>query len=102
MTVLIAITTPEGSLGRCDARCYDAKQPHCDCVCGGKNHGRGIRVAAQNTIRETAEWLERAQSADPMTREATAKTARDLRSIANQNTLWPEPCTDPDQAAPAD
>ena len=34
---------------RCDARCYDAKGPHCDCICGGKNHGAGLKQAQENT-----------------------------------------------------
>lgn len=32
---------------RCDARCYDAKGPDCDCVCGGANHGKGLTAAIQ-------------------------------------------------------
>jgi hypothetical protein len=44
-------------VGRCDAKCYDAKEPDCDCICGGKNHGAGLHQARDNT-RELAEgWL---------------------------------------------
>jgi hypothetical protein len=25
------------------------KGPDCDCVCGGKNHGKGLQVASENT-----------------------------------------------------
>jgi hypothetical protein len=25
----------------CDARCYYAEGPDCNCSCGGRNHGRG-------------------------------------------------------------
>jgi hypothetical protein len=28
----------------CDARCTSARGPHCDCSCGGKNHGTGRTV----------------------------------------------------------
>ena len=34
---------------RCDAKCYDAKCPDCDCVCGGRNHGAGLKKAMDNT-----------------------------------------------------
>ena len=33
---------------RCDARCHDAKRPHCDCICGGRNHGVGLQQAIRN------------------------------------------------------
>jgi hypothetical protein len=45
---LITIGNSEGSR-RCDARCYDAKGSNCDCMCGGKNHGKGLQVASENT-----------------------------------------------------
>lgn len=35
--------------GRCDAKCYDAQGPDCDCVCGGMNHGAGIKGASDYT-----------------------------------------------------
>lgn len=35
--------------GRCDAKCYDAQGPECDCVCGGMNHGAGKNGATDNT-----------------------------------------------------
>ncbi|MDD3493032.1 MAG: hypothetical protein PHZ19_06020 [Candidatus Thermoplasmatota archaeon] len=40
----------DGSLiGRCDARCYNADGPDCDCICGGRNHGAGLSQALENT-----------------------------------------------------
>lgn len=54
MTTLIAVYNSEGCVGRCDARCYEARHPHCDCICGGANHGAGINKATENT-REMAE-----------------------------------------------
>jgi len=36
--------------GRCDAKCYEAEHPECDCCCGGVNHGVGFRQAAKNTL----------------------------------------------------
>lgn len=38
-----------GEQHRCDARCYNAKGPDCDCICGGKNHGVGLQKAQENT-----------------------------------------------------
>lgn len=59
MTTLIAVYNSDGCVGRCDAKCYDAQHDHCECICGGKNHGAGKQQAIENT-REMAEgWLER-------------------------------------------
>jgi hypothetical protein len=61
MTTLIAVYNSEGCVGRCDARCYDADEPGCECICGGRNHGAGKQQALDNT-RELAEsWIEHAR-----------------------------------------
>ena len=52
MTTLIQTVDGSGS-HRCDARCYNATGPDCDCVCGGMNHGAGEERATENT-RELA------------------------------------------------
>jgi hypothetical protein len=36
----------EGVYGRCDAKCHEAKEPDCHCICGGRYHGRGSSEAA--------------------------------------------------------
>ena len=65
MTTLIAVYNSEGCQGRCDARCYDAAEPECDCICGGRNHGAGKEQALDNT-RELAEsWLEQGRANGP-------------------------------------
>ena len=62
MTTLIAVYNSAGCVGRCDARCYEAAEPDCDCICGGKNHGAGKQQALDNT-RELAEsWLKHARA----------------------------------------
>lgn len=43
--------------GRCDAKCYNAKSEHCDCICGGLNHGAGRQAAIDNTRRLTKEHV---------------------------------------------
>jgi hypothetical protein len=46
---LIAVYPSDGCIGRCDAKCYEAQEPHCECVCGGMNHGGGLGQAIDNT-----------------------------------------------------
>lgn len=40
---------------RCDATCHTARQPKCNCICGGRYHGRGSSAAAQEALTE--DWL---------------------------------------------
>jgi len=56
---LIAVYTSDGCEGRCDAKCYNAKEPHCGCICGGTNHGAGLAQATDNTRRYAEAWLEK-------------------------------------------
>ena len=56
MATLISAGNSEGTYGRCDAKCYMAKHPKCDCICGGRNHGVGL-VKAQANTAELAERL---------------------------------------------
>ena len=49
MTVLITVRNGQQMLGRCDATCYNAKGHRCRCVCGGINHGAGIKWALTYT-----------------------------------------------------
>jgi hypothetical protein len=49
MTTLIAVYDSDGCVGRCDAKCYEATDPDCDCICGGRNHGVGRAQAVENT-----------------------------------------------------
>jgi hypothetical protein len=56
MATLIAVYNSEGLVGRCDAKCYKAASPECECVCGGRNHGAGFQKALENT-RELFETI---------------------------------------------
>ena len=38
---LISAYRSGGCIGRCDAKCHDAKEAKCACVCGGVYHGKG-------------------------------------------------------------
>jgi hypothetical protein len=49
MATLIEIRNNNGLVGRCDAKCYEAFKPECDCVCEGHNHGVGLTQAQANT-----------------------------------------------------
>ena len=71
MSTLIAAYNSEGCIGRCDAKCYNATYPECDCICGGANHGVGIQQAIDNT-RELAEnWIEAYKQTHPDVEEFT-------------------------------
>jgi len=58
MATLIAAYNSEGCYGRCDAKCYNAKYPDCDCICGGRNHGVGLKQAMQNTSELAEQWMD--------------------------------------------
>lgn len=49
MTTLITAYDKSGPIGRCDAKCYNAKGAVCRCICGGRNHGVGRRKAIETT-----------------------------------------------------
>jgi hypothetical protein len=51
MTTVIAVYKFSGCVGRCDANCHEAKSPECTCICGGANHGQGLKQAMANTAR---------------------------------------------------
>jgi len=50
VATLIAVTGSRGTR-TCDASCYNAGRPECECVCGGVNHGKGLKRAQANTAK---------------------------------------------------
>jgi hypothetical protein len=48
-------------VGRCDAKCYNARHPTCNCVCGGANHGAGLETSTEQTRQHAHEWIARAR-----------------------------------------
>jgi len=56
--VLIEVRNSDRIMGRCDAKCYGAEFPGCICICGGANHGAGLKVAVENTREMAREWIE--------------------------------------------
>ncbi len=74
MTTLIAVYTNDGCVGRCDAKCYNATHPDCDCICGGRNHGAGLDQAVENTTELAERWLDdyhQAKGLDPTETRST-------------------------------
>lgn len=58
MSTVIAVYDSAGvCVGRCDAKCHDAHEPDCDCICGGANHGAGGTRAIANTREHHRRWL---------------------------------------------
>lgn len=62
MATLVTVHSPEGQMGRCDAKCHDATDSDCTCICGGRNHGVGLRRATENTIALFEQWAEKAKA----------------------------------------
>ena len=58
MTTLISVHNSSGLVGRCDAKCYDAIDQKCTCICDGANHGAGKQKAIQNTSQMAEIWIE--------------------------------------------
>jgi hypothetical protein len=59
MTTLIEVRNSSGLVGRCDAKCYNAEHPKCDCICGGMNHGAGKQKAMDNTREHLKSWIKK-------------------------------------------
>lgn len=64
MTTLMSWGNSDGTKGRCDAKCYCAESPFCDCMCAGKNHGVGLRQAVENTRVHAEDLLEKMGKSD--------------------------------------
>jgi hypothetical protein len=59
MATLISVYNNTGCIGRCDEKCYDAKEEKCDCICGGVNHGKGKEQAIENAERYADDMLDK-------------------------------------------
>jgi hypothetical protein len=46
-----------GLRGRCDARCHEAAEPFCDCMCGGAYHGSSRNGTFEKVREAHAEVL---------------------------------------------
>lgn len=68
MTTLIALYNRHGCVGRCDEKCYKAKNETCTCICGGINHGVGLAKAALNIEENLQELLDSAKQFHTLSR----------------------------------
>lgn len=80
MATMISAHDSSGCIGRCDAKCYNATTPHCECICGGMNHGVGQKQAENNTIELAEQWIERWKDEHPETQRFDVP-ARQLRLL---------------------
>jgi len=60
MATLMQWGNSEGIKGRCDAKCHNAKEPKCECMCGGRFHGKanqagGLEKAVKEFWEEVVE-----------------------------------------------
>ena len=66
MTTVYAVYDNYGCVGRCDAKCHNAKGPECRCICGGAFHGVGSKIAVDDRKYLTDyEILENARKLNP-------------------------------------
>jgi len=77
MATMIAVYDSNGCIGRCDAKCHEAEQPECDCICGGVNHGVGQKQAEINTRSMVEEKLRENLPRDLRGQETTVKILQD-------------------------
>lgn len=52
MTTIIEEQQGDGTVRRCDARCYNAKGSVCRCICGGRFHSLGWEGVCQKMLQE--------------------------------------------------
>ena len=73
MATLMTWGNSDGTKGRCDARCHDAKEPECSCMCQGRYHGIGQEQAVS---LHTQDWF----GVEHPTQEDVAKLAGRLKT----------------------
>ncbi len=56
--ILMTVGNSEGER-RCDAKCYNATSKNCGCICGGMNHGVGLKQAKANTSEHAEQLAEK-------------------------------------------
>jgi len=52
MTTLMSWGNTNGTKGRCDARCHNARGKDCRCMCAGRYHGKGSGTQAIRDAQE--------------------------------------------------
>ncbi len=59
MSTLIVSRSGGNARRSCNAKCYNAIGPDCDCMCGGVNHGVGEMQARANCSAMGVSWVQR-------------------------------------------
>ncbi len=61
---IIEVRNSDGLVARCDAKCHDAQEPACDCVCHGRYHGKktGSRELVEQLRADGAAFVARLAS----------------------------------------
>lgn len=76
---MIEYRSSGGDYRRCDAKCYNANNSTCTCVCGGGNHGGGKEAALENTSQVAEALLTKAGREDVV--EQIERWREDQRKI---------------------
>ncbi len=96
MATLMTWGDSEGIKGRCDAKCHHATTPKCECMCGGRFHGKarqpgGLEEAVEEFWDEVLfNALERAER-EGLQLEALPKEEAVLAARANGRGLRKSP-----------
>jgi len=85
VTTILQWGNSEGVKGRCDAKCHNAETDHCDCMCGGRYHGRARDGTLGEAVKRFGEEvIERAlDQASQEGLELMAASSHDLLAILN-------------------
>jgi hypothetical protein len=59
-TLIASNTSTSRRRRRCNAKCYNARGPDCNCLCLGVNHGVGEQQTRANTREMGHTWTQRA------------------------------------------
>lgn len=86
---LISAGNSTGVYGRCDAKCYGAKHPHCHCICGGRNHGAGLDQAMANTSEQAEAMMQEYREEHHLAADAPFKLGRIIQEMADGQTTIP-------------
>ena len=87
MATVMSWGNSEGEKGRCDAKCHNATNAECHCMCGGRYHGAGRDGSLDDRIRAYGEEVLEAAKARAAA-EGFELKARTLEELFNgQGTL---------------
>ncbi len=78
MTTLMSWGNSDGIKGRCDDKCHNATGLDCDCMCGGRFHGRARDGSLDKAVRQ--HWSE-------IEKKARARAEREGYDITFTNGL---------------